>query len=88
MSLNIWLTQGEEEDVLGELDSILAELEGEALPRCNIHILKLIKASILKHRDMMIASLPSVPTANVEREGEELELPAVPDHQPQVDQVY
>jgi len=59
------LTQGEEEDVLGELDSILAELEGEALP-----------------------SLPSVPTANVEREGEELELPAVPDHQPQVDQAY
>ena len=53
MSLNIWLTQGEEEDVLGELDSILAELEGEALPRCNIHIIKLIKASILKQCDCL-----------------------------------
>jgi len=56
------LTEGEEEDVLGELDSILAELEGEALP-----------------------SLPSVPTSNVEREEEELELPGVPDHQPEVE---
>jgi len=56
------LTEGEEEDVLGELDNILAELEGEAVP-----------------------SLPSVPTTNVEREEEELELPGVPDHQPQVE---
>jgi len=54
------LTEVEEEDVLGELDNILAELEGEAVP-----------------------SLPSVPTSNVEREEEELELPGVPDHQPQ-----
>lgn len=30
-------------------------------------------------------SLPSVPTSNVEREEEDLELPGVPDHQPQVD---
>jgi len=56
------LTEGEEEDVLGELDDILAELEGDAVP-----------------------SLPSVPTSNVEREEEELELPGVPDHQPQVE---
>ena len=34
------------------------------------------------------ASLPSVPTSNVEREEEELELPGVPDHQPQVDLKY
>ena len=51
MTLNIWLSQGEEEDVLGELDNILAELEGEAVPRCNIDILILIKASILKYLD-------------------------------------
>jgi len=54
------LTEVEEEDVLGELDNILAELEGEVVP-----------------------SLPSVPTSNVEREEEDLELPGVPDHQPQ-----
>merc|ERR1711934_205885 len=56
------LSEGEEEDVLGELDDILAELEGGAVP-----------------------SLPSVPTSNVEREEKELELPGVPDHQPQVE---
>ena len=33
-------------------------------------------------------SLPSVPTSNMEREEEELELPGVPDHQPQVELGY
>ena len=61
MTLNIWLTQGEEEDVLGELDNILAELEGEAVPRCNIDILILIKASILKHLDgLSLVLRPSI----------------------------
>ena len=52
------LTEVEEEDVLGELDNILAELEG-------------------------VPSLPSVPASNVEKEEADLELPGVPDHQPQ-----
>jgi len=54
------LTEVDEEDVLGELDSILSELEGEN-----------------------VSSLPSVPTSKVEEQEGELELPQVPDHQPQ-----
>ena len=38
--------------------------------------------------ETLMLSLPSVPTTNVEREEEELELPGVPDHQPQVDLKY
>ena len=43
VKINIWWTQVEEEDVLGELDDILAELEGGAVPRWNTYIIKLNK---------------------------------------------
>ena len=100
VKINIWWTQGEEEDVLGELDDILAELEGGAVPRWNTYIIKLNKTlwpAIMRcwhglstwfRPQTIMPSLPSVPTSNMEREEEELELPGVPDHQPQVELGY